>query len=192
MFTYQTCTAVPEQGGRGYGGGGVVEVEGRVVWGGGGRGGGVYRFDEVSSEWGRLADGGEWRATLAVYGGELVSVGGCKVGYKDGGVYSKEVKVLRGGRWSSMTAMLLGCRKSCVVSVSGGVLLVMGGEGDGMRPLNVVQIFDGRAWHMGPPLPRSCTTMSAVVHGDLVFAIGGYGGMERAVWSANITDLVSH
>ena len=44
MFTYQTCAAVPEQGGRGYYGGGVVEVEGRVAWGVGV--GGVYRLDE--------------------------------------------------------------------------------------------------------------------------------------------------
>ena len=184
MFTYQTCTAVPEQGGRK----GVVEVEGRVVWGGGGGrlGGGVYRFDEVSSEWVWLADG-EWGATLAVCGGELVSVGG----YKDGGVHSKEVRVWRGGRWTSMTEMLVGCSESCVVSVSVGVLLVMGGLGDGGRDLNVVQIFDGRTWHMGPPLPRPCGDMSAVVHGDLVFVMGGWG-MERAVWSANITDLVSH
>ena len=181
MFTYQTCAAVPVEGGRGYGDGGVVEVEGRVVWGGGG----VYRLDEVSSEWVRLAGGGEW-GTLAVRGGELVSVGG----YKGGGVYSKEVRVLRGGRWTSMTEMLVGCRRSCVVSVSGGVLLVMGGLGDGRR-LNDVQIFDGRTWHMGPPLPRPCYDMSAVVHGDLVFVVGG-GYMERAVWSANITDLVSH
>ena len=185
MFTYQTCTALPERyGGRVWYGGGVVEVEGRVVWGGGG--GRVYRFDEVSSKWVRLADGGEVRATLAVCGGEMVSVGG----YKGGG-YSKEVKVWRGGRWTSMTEMLVGCSRSCVVSVSGGVLLVMGGRGDGYRDLNDVQIFDGRTWHMGPPLPHTCAAMSAVVHGDLVFVMGGWG-MERAVWSANITDLVSH
>jgi hypothetical protein len=171
-----------------YGGGGVVEVEGRVVWGAGGLGGGgVYRLDAVSSEWERLAYGEEAWATLAVCGGEMVSVGG----YKDVGVGSKEVRVLRGGRWTSMTEMLVGCCSSCVVSVSGDVLLVMGGQGDGHRLLNDVQIFDGRTWHMGPPLPRPCWGMSAVVHGDLVFVMGGLG-MERAVWSANITDLVSH
>ena len=186
MLTYQTCPAVPVHGGRGLCGGGVVEVEGRVVWGG--QGGGVYRFDEVSSVWVRLADG-QRAATLGVFGGELVSVGG----YMDDVVNSKEVKVLRGGRWTSMTMMLVRCYRSCVVSVSGGVLLVMGGEGlmNGDSLLNDVQIFDGRTWHMGPPLPRPCWGMSAVVHGDLVFVMGG-GGMKRAVWSANITDLVSH
>ena len=46
------------------GGGGLVEVEGRVVWGGGEYGGygGVYMLDEVRSKWSRVADGGEWRA----------------------------------------------------------------------------------------------------------------------------------
>ena len=189
MFTYQTCAAVPERGGRGVwggDGGGVVEVEGRVVWGGGrvlGGGGGVYRLDEVSSQWERLAGGG-WGGTLAVCGGEMVSVGGY--------VGSKWVTVWRRGRWTSMTEMLVACRRSCVVSVSGGVLLVMGGVGEGGRFLNDVQIFDGRTWHMGPPLPRPCWDMSAVVHGDLVFVMGGSGDMKQAVWSANITDLVSH
>ena len=187
MFDFQTCTAVPVRGGRGYvGGGGVVEVEGKVVWGGGI--GEVYRLDEVSSKWVGLADDDEVGATLVVCGGELVSVGG----FKDtASVQCKEVRVLRGGRWTSMTEILIGCGRSCVVSVSGGGLLVMGGIGDGLKYLNDVQIFDGRAWRMGQPLPQPCWGMSAVVHGDLVFVVGGRG-MKRAVWSANISDLVSH
>ena len=76
-------------------GGGLVEVEGRVVWGG--FGGGVYMLDEVRSKWSRVADGGEVAGTLAVCGGRLVWVGGLK-----GDVSSKEVKELRGGRWSDM------------------------------------------------------------------------------------------
>ena len=52
---------------------------------------------------------------------------------------------------------------------------MMGGEGDGPRYmyLNDIQIFDGWAWHMGPPLHWLCVAMSAVVHGDLVFVVGG-------------------
>ena len=68
-------------------------------------------------------------------------------------------------------------------------MVVMGGYGGvGLRD---VQVFDGETWHFGPPLPEGCWSMSAVVHGDHVFVVGGVG-MERAVWSANITDLVSH
>ena len=180
MFTSKTCTAVPVQGGRGGGGGGLVEVEGRAVWGGPG---GVYVLDEASSKWERVAGGVRWRATLAVCGGELVSVGGVKGGY------SKEVEVWRGGRWTSMSNMLVGCRWPWVLSISGGGMVVMGGVGGGM--LRDVQVFDGKTWHFGPPLPERCSSMSAVVHGDHVFVMGGVG-MERAVWSANITDLVSH
>ena len=33
--------------------------------------------------------------------------------------------------------------------------------------------------------------MSAVVHGDMVFVMGGLD-MDRAVWCADIRDLVSH
>ena len=186
MLSFATCANVPVRGGRGwYGGGGLVEVEGRVVWGGGD--GGVY-LDEVRSKWSRVADGGEVGGTLAVCGGRLVWVGGWK-----GGVSSKEVKELRVGRWSDMPDMLVGCFGSCVLCVSGGGMVVMGGVGDGERGLNDVQVFDGgtQTWHRGPSLPKPCFLMSAVVHGDLVFVMGG-GGMDRAVWCADIRDLVSH
>ena len=192
MLSFATCANVPVPGGRGvYGGGGLVEVEGRVVWGGyGGRyGGGVHMLDVVRSKWSRVADGGEEGGTLAVCGGRLVWVGG----EEDVGVTSKEVKELRGRRWSHMPDMLVGCKWSCVLSVSGGGMVVMGGLGDGGRYLNDVQVFDGgtQTWHRGPSLPKPCCLMSAVVHGDLVFVMGGYG-MARAVWCADIRDLVSH
>ena len=184
MLSFATCAKVPVQGGRGWYGGGLVEVEGKVVWGGVG----VYMLDEVRSKWSRVADDGEFGGTLAVCGGRLVWVGGDK-----SGVRSKEVKELRGGRWSVMPDMLEGCRRSCVLSVSGGGMVVMGGLGDGLSWLNDVQVFDGgtQTWHRGPSLPKPCYHMSAVVHGDLVFVMGGWG-MDRAVWCADIRDLVSH
>ena len=183
MLSFKTCKKAPVRGGRG-GGGGLVEVEGRVVWGGYG---GVYMYEE--DRWSRVADGGEVLGTLAVCGGRLVWVGG----RKGLGVGSKEVMELRGGRWSAMPDMLVECRRSCVVSVSGGGMVVMGGVGDGVRFLNDVQVFDGgtQTWHRGPSLPKPCSRMSAVVHGDLVFVMGGYD-MDRAVWCADIRDLVSH
>ena len=115
-------------------GGGLVEVEGRVVWGGHD---GV--FEEVNSTWRRMADGGAGAGTLAVCGGRLVWVGGWK-----NGVYSKEVMELKGGRWSLMSNMLVGCWGSCVLSVSGVGMVVMGGVGDGVRDLNDVHVFDGK------------------------------------------------
>ena len=184
MFHFETCQKVPEWGGRRYGGGGgLVEVEGRVMWGGGE---GVYRLEE-KDEWKRWTGGVQFGATLGVCGGRLVAVGG----YKDG-VLSKKVMVWRGGRWSLMSDMLVGCIRSCVVSVGGGGLVVMGGWGDGYGDGDV-QVFDGKTqtWHFGPSLPKSCYHMSAVVHGDLVFVMGGLG-MATAVWCANINDLVSH
>ena len=188
MFHFETCENVPVRGGRGWSGGGLVEVEGRVVWGGG-----VYRLDD-KDKWKRWTDGVEDGATLGVCGGRLVAVGGYK-----GSVCSEEVMVWRGGRWSLMSDMLVGCRRSCVVSVGGGGLVVMGGQGDesrwggGDKVLADVQVFDGKTqtWHFGPSLPKPCMAMSAVVHGDLVFVMGGYG-MARAVWCTNINDLVSH
>ena len=182
---FERCENVPEQrGGRVWGGGGLVEVEGRVVWRGGV--GGVYRLED--NKWKRWIDGVELGATLGACGGMLVLVGG----YKDG-VYSKDVVVWRGGRWSLMSDMLVGCVGSCVVGVGGDGLVVMGGRGDG-GPLADVQVYDGKTQtcHFGPSLPKQCWAMSAVVHENQVFVMGGWGKMETAVWCANINDLVSH
>ena len=192
MFRFETCQKVPERyGGRGLGGG-LVEVEGRVVWGGRG---GVYRLEE-KDKWEIWTDNVGAGATLGVCGGRLAAVGGYK-GVKDSGD-SKKVMVWmwRGEGWSLMSDMLVGCARSCVVSVGGGGLVVMGGYGgygDGYKDLADVQVFDGKTktWHFGPSLPKPCRYMSAVVHGDLVFMMGG-DGMARSVWCANINDLVSH
>ena len=182
MFSCKRCQSVPVYGGRGaLDGGGLVEVESRAVWGGPG---GVYALD--GAKWERVAEGiREW-ATLAVHGGELVCVGG----RKDGGGYSKEVMVWRDGRWAYMCNMIEGCKFSCIFNTSGVGLVVMGGDGDGVGIRNI-QVFDGKTWHFGPPLPDGCYRMSAVVQGDMVFVMGGVG-MKQAVWSANITDLVSN
>ena len=191
MFSCRSCQPLPERGGQGAGdqgvfggGGGLVEVEGRAVWGGEG---GVYILVEKNTKWERVANGVMDGATLAVCGDELVCVGGLK----DGGA-SKEVEVWRGGRWTSMSNMLLGCWHPCVFRIGGRGLVVIGGWcGGGVGLTRDVQVFDGKTWHFGPPLPVGCWCMSAVVHGDLVFVVGGLG-MKRAVWSANITDLVRH
>ena len=38
---------------------------------------------------------------------------------------------------------------------------LMGGRGDGFRPLAAVQVFDGKTqtWHFGPSLPELCYGM---------------------------------
>ena len=189
MFHFETCENVPEQRSRYDVRYGLVEVEGRVVYGQGGR---VYKLEE-KDRWKRWSDDIENGARLGVCGGRMVAVGG----YKNG-VCSKEVMMWRGGRWSLMSDMLVGCMRSCVVSVGKGGLVVMGGcggggRGGGQRHLADIQVFNGKTqtWHFGPSLPKPCADISAVVHGDLVFVMGG-DGMARAVWCANINDLVSH
>ena len=187
MFSFQTCAKVPEYNGRGSlrGGGGPLEVGGRVMWIGGSN---IYILDEVKSKWEKAANSSEFRSTLAVCEGRLIALGGY-----GNGMYSKKIMELRGERWSLMSEMLLGCTGPCVVTVGGGGMVVMGGIGDGHKQLRDVQVFDGRTqtWHRGPSLPQPCRGMSVVVHGDLVFMMGGWG-MDRAVWCADIRDLVSH
>ena len=195
MLSFQTCAKVLYRPGprsflgggpRSFvGGGGLVEVEGRVVWSGGGD---VYMLNEVKSKWEKAANSSEMRATLAVCEGRLIALGGY-----GNGIGSKKVMELREGRWSTMSEMLVGCTEPCVVSIGGGGLVVMGGRGEGGKPLNDVQVFDGgtQTWHRGPSLPEPCASMSVVVHGDIVFMMGGMG-MDNAVWCADIRDLVSH
>ena len=186
MPRFLKSTPIPERGGRGLCGGGCVQIMDRVVWGKAIYGG-VYISDEVNSRWEKLTDV-ECEATLSVCRGMLVSIGG----YKDG-VFSKKVELWKEGKWTIMTHMLLGCMWPCVVSLSDGGLLVMGGRDGDWSALKSVQVYDGitKAWQLGPPLPHSWSAMSAVVHKDLVYLAGGYG-MNKEVWSAKIDHLVSH
>ena len=57
-----------------------------------------------------------------------------------------------------MSDMLVGCVWSCVVR---GGLVVMGGQGDGLKVLADVQVFNGKTqtWHFGPSLPSSSTLL---------------------------------
>ena len=82
----------------------MCSKQGRAVWGGLD---GAFVLNEASLEWERVADGVRLGATLAMCGGELMSVGGME----DGSI-SKEV----GGRWTSMSNMLVECMYPCVVS----------------------------------------------------------------------------
>ena len=185
MFSFKSYPKVPVLGGRRYGGG-VVEVEGRVALGRGGVSEGVYILDVVNYNWNKVANF-ELGAALAVYGGRLLSFGG-----HEDDVCTKKVMELREGNWSLISEMLVECARSCVLSVDGGGMVVMGGKGDGGL-LNDVQVFDDKTqtWHRGPSLPKPCAAMSAVVHGNRVFVMGG-DGMDRAVWCTDIHDLVSH
>lgn len=195
MFHFRTVTGLPERyGGRGMYGGGLVESAGMVYWGRGGvNGGRVYRFNQkvLSNEtWERVISGGlEYGSRLAVCGGRLVVVGGLK----GAGVveYIKKVMVRDDQKWIPMSVMPVGCAEPCVISVGGGGLIVMGGQGLNGRRLNTVQVYDVKkqTWFEGPTLPLPCQSMSAVVHGDLVFMMGG-DGMGKAVWCASISELV--
>ena len=134
-------------------------------------------------------DGGGCCGTLAVAGKKLMCVGGLH-----NGLCSNEVMLWSKDEWApviGMKNMPVACWKSCMVDVDSKYMLVIGGL-DNLGRLSSVQIYnhETHTWHMGPPLPLPCWATSAVVHGGLVYVMGGLG-MDRAVWSANITDLVS-
>ena len=192
MFQFDTCSEVyrPDGHDKRLYGGGIVELEGTVVWGHGKH---IYRWNR-EEKWETLSAGVEVGARLAMCGGRLVAVGGLlQQKCEDGpGVCSKKVMAWREEKWTLMTEMLVGCELPCVVSVGENGLVVMGGWGDHGRRISYVQVFDGmtKTWYFGLPLPEPCGAISAVVNGDLVYLLGGWG-MDTAVWCANITDLVS-
>ena len=199
MFHFQDIAPVPDhrhiwKHDTDGGGGGLVKVEDRVVWLQG-ETGVMYELKEENNKWKKLIGISEKGATLAVWSGNLLCVGG----WKDGD-YSKKIMVPKKGKWYVMTEMLLGCSGPCVVSIS-DCLVVIGGSGIGNRIVEVtgglryvtnlteVQVYDGKTWKYGPQLPQQCHAISAVAHGDLIFVLAG-GLSEHAAWCLNITDLV--
>ena len=184
MFSFQTFEKVPQLYGQRtlhHGVGGLVEVEGTIVWSGGKD---AYHLDKKNSKWITFADSSVKETTLAVCEDRLIALGGY-----DNGIHSKKVMELREGRWSLMPEMLVGCTGPCVVSIGGGGVVVMGGIGDGDKPLKDVQVFDGRTqtWNRGPSLPQPCVAMSAVVNGDMVFVMGVRAWTEQCGVPISVT-----
>ena len=192
MFQYEHCPEVPMESHRlssrfPHGGGGtIVVVEGSVMLGG--IDGNLYRLDERKHKW-DLVTKIEVGATLGVYGGKLVAVGG---------MFSSKVMVQEGEKWTLMSEIPFWCAPICVVSVGEWDLLVMGGSGD--EKYNGILVFNGKTkiWHTGPqllqlPWPHfDFDHVSAVVHEDLVFATLSIQFNEHvSVYYAKISDLVS-
>ena len=94
----------------------------------------MYRLDD-DGQWTRMTGCVEGGARLGVCGERVVAVGGWK-----GNVLNRKVMVWRGERQTFISDMLVGCWLSCIVSVGGGDLLVMGGEGYGDRVFRCLMV----------------------------------------------------
>ena len=201
MFHFEACSTISDygQGGHRKGGGGLVEVEGRVMWGSLDA---VYKLVEQTGNWVKVTTKAS-EATLAVCGGRLVAIGGMDAFEKHGILIprcSMEVLVWDPkdwngmGKWSHLT-YVSGCLRACAVGIDGGGLVVMGGGVIGYykKPLDRVEVFDGQEadMHRGPSLPKPRWGMSGAVHDGVIYLMGGTL-MGRSVWSANISDLVKH
>eukprot|EP00731_Ephydatia_muelleri_P012877 Em0007g187a len=138
MLSFKPCVNVPVRGGRAVGsGGGLVEMDGSIVWGGGYEDKQVYIYDEGKSQWSRMADGGERGARLAVCEGStgvgrsvcgdgMVVMGGAGDGMRE----LNDVQVFDGKTqtWHRGPSLPQPCwAKSAVVH--GDKVFVMGGDG---------------------------------------------------------------
>ena len=173
-----------------------MEINGSIMLGG--KDGLLYRLDKDKRVEVTKVESG---AALGVYDGKLIAVG------SDG--FSRNVMVHeeKDEKWTPMPKMKMpfGCACSCVLTVGGGGLLVIGWEVDKLVPS--VLVFDAgrKTWHIGPQLPSYASIVrppealfpaahvSAVVYGDLVFTLKNWsvGTCKVPVWYANISDLVS-
>lgn len=192
MFHFdKTYADLPESGGRWrMSGGALVEVKGEIIWRGGGNSKRVYRLDKRKNCWHKVTDGPNFGFTLAAHQDELLAVGGWKGigdGYKSVMAWHEDAKI-----WIHKSDMLIGCWGSCLLLDGEGGLLVIGWKSDSDKTSNVVQVFDTKTqtWKIAPELPQRCRDISAVVHGDKIIVMGGYG-MARSVWHASISELVS-
>eukprot|EP00731_Ephydatia_muelleri_P004068 Em0002g244a len=154
MLSFATCADVPVRGGRGGGDGGLVEVEGRVVWGGDE---GVYMLDEVRSKWSRVADG-------AVVHGDMVFVMG-GVGM-DRAVWCADIRDLQ-SIWRQLPDVPY-CWSS--VCVGDGVLLAIGGAEDLSGSKKTSSIYglhgDDKKWKHVGDMPFACSRVDTLLLSD--------------------------
>ena len=187
MFCLKRCAETPVGGGPEYGGG-LVKLNNTIMWAGG-EDRGVYMLNESMNMWDKVTDGFPIGAKLAVCGGHLVAIGGLR----DGLTRTKNILMWNENKWTNIPDMLVICERSCVVSIGGDILVVMGGMSEDDRFLNTVQVFDGKSqtWYYGPSLPWRCMDMSAVVYDNKIIMMGG-AGTAKSVCYIEINELVSY
>lgn len=93
-----------------------------------------------------------------------------------------------GGQWFSAPAMPTPRNDLAVAVGPFGAIYAIGGYNTINGWLSIVEIFNGKTWSAGPPLPAALAGMGSVtlptVNGPYIFTFGGYNGVASALVAA--------
>lgn len=149
----------------------------------------VFKYDPNINLWGSLpACPMKWFG-LAVFGEQLVAVGGKEVEVR--GMSTNKVAVWDkdSGSWTRPFPPMIAARTAPTVFSHKSYLVVAGGK-RGVLDYNV-EILDGGTvkWFQAPPLPLQCFQFTSLVHHEKLYLLGE---RENAVLSADIGTFVKH
>ena len=126
-------------------------------------------------------------AMAVTWQGNPVVIGGWKgTGTKK--VATEQVWRVVNSRWVELPH-LLQPRAAAAAAVVGDRIIVTGGVGSDGAVLNTTEVFDGKSWTLGAPLPTPRQMLAGASDGKLVYAVGGTnGGADLATVEAYDPD----
>jgi len=111
-------------------------------------------------------------AAAVGYGGELVVIGGWEPeGSNLLATTSREVLVLRNGRWERLPS-LRHPRAAAAAAVVDDQIVVAGGQANNAL-VPQTEVFDGKRWRDAAPLPTPREHLAAASDGQFVYVVGG-------------------
>ena len=149
----------------------------------------VFTYDPNFDLWGSLpASPMKWFG-LAVFGEQLVVVGGKEVESREFSTNKLAVWDKDTSSWTFPFPSMLAARTSPTVFSYKSYLLAAGGK-RGVLDYNI-EILDGATmqWFQGPPLPLPSFLFTSLVHNDKLYLLGE---RERAILSVDIETLIKH
>lgn len=110
-----------------------------------------------------------WQGSSVVLGGWMTDDGK--------NVAADQVWRMVNGHWVELPH-LLQPRAAAAAAVAGDRIVVTGGVDANGALLNTTEVFDGKAWTLGAPLPTPRQMLAAASDGRLVYAVGGTNGAD--------------
>ena len=195
-ITWKQCANLPTR----FSSGKTTIINGKVYWGGGEIANIhdryiVYCYDPSQDNWTRQPPLPVSMFGLGQVSGKLVAVGGWK---KTDDQITNEVFTYdeRSRKWKQTLPPIPTARHSPGVLSFQSALIVAGGMMSFGEYTDAVEIFKAETsqWYRADPLPTACISVSVVVTGNTLYAVGGYKCLSylNQILSASVDDLLEN
>ena len=155
----------------------------------------VYCYESQQQLWWQLPDCPSRYSALVMADNKLTTIGGEDQYDQPTNSLASLTGEGKDSKWVELFPRMPTARSSLAAVCRGRNVIATGGEGDGGRRLNTVEILDTelRQWSSAASLPHTMYRASITVCEDLLYLLGGFdqnGDPTLSVLTSSITDLL--